>query len=68
MSPMGIIRESPTDPKWYEDNINDFSLSSFLGQLESTCETPEKNRHPRDVSSVFLFICGNEDQFDLLKD
>lgn len=59
MSPMGIIRESPTDPKWYEDNINDFSLSSFLGQLESTCDTSEKNhRHPRDVNinSNFFFL------------
>lgn len=49
MSPMGIIRESPTDPKWFEENLSDFSLSSFLGHLDSECGT-EKGRQPRDVS------------------
>lgn len=36
MSPMRILRElpSPADAKWFEENMHDFSLSSFLGHLE----------------------------------
>lgn len=36
MSPMGILRESPSpnDAKWMED----FSLSSFLGHLDGPCD------------------------------
>lgn len=45
MSPMRLIRDSPSDPKWLEDNLNDFSLSSFLGHLD------EMNR---DVVSCFI--------------
>lgn len=52
MSPMTILRQSPTDPKWFEDNVNDFSLSSFLGQLDSTCDAEKRRKSPnRDVSS-----------------
>lgn len=51
MSPMTILRQSPTDPKWFEDNVNDFSLSSFLGQLDSTCDAEKRRKSPgRDVS------------------
>lgn len=35
MSPMTILRQSPTDPRWFEENVNDFSLSSFLGHLDA---------------------------------
>lgn len=53
MSPMTILRQSPTDPKWFEDNVNDFSLSSFLGQLDSTCDADKRKKSPnRDVSLV----------------
>lgn len=40
MSPMGILRESPSpnDAKWFEENMHDFSLSSFLGHLDATCD------------------------------
>lgn len=36
MSPMRILRElpSPADAKWFEENMHDFSLSSFLTHLE----------------------------------
>lgn len=32
---MTMLRQSPTDPRWFEENVNDFSLSSFLGQLDA---------------------------------
>lgn len=40
MSPMGILRESPSpnDAKWFEENMHDFSLSSFLGHLDAACD------------------------------
>lgn len=40
MSPMGILRESPSpsDGKWFEENMHDFSLSSFLGHLDAACD------------------------------
>lgn len=56
MSPMTILRQSPTDPKWFEDNVNDFSLSSFLGQLDSTCEAEKRRKSPnRDVSKTKFY-------------
>lgn len=53
ISPMRILRESPvpTDSKWLDEHINDFSLSSFLGHLESNCDTgSRRSRSPRCVS------------------
>lgn len=35
MSPMTMLRQSPADPRWFDENVNDFSLSSFLGQLDA---------------------------------
>lgn len=53
MSPMTILRQSPTDPKWFEENVNDFSLSSFLGQLDSACDADKRRKSPnRDVSKI----------------
>lgn len=43
MSPMGILQDAPSDPRWYEENMNDFSLSSFLGHLDATCEANGKS-------------------------
>ncbi|XP_037050338.1 protein cramped isoform X2 [Bradysia coprophila] len=55
MSPMTILRQSPTDPKWFEDNVNDFSLSSFLGQLDSSCDADKRRKSPnRDADSSNL--------------
>ncbi|XP_031636606.1 protein cramped [Contarinia nasturtii] len=50
ISPMRILRESPvpSDTKWFEENMNDFSLSSFLGHLDSNCE---RGRSPRCIES-----------------
>lgn len=54
ISPMRILRESPvpTDSKWLDEHINDFSLSSFLGHLESNCDASNsrRSRSPRCVS------------------
>lgn len=54
ISPMRILRESPVpaDSKWFEENMNDFSLSSFLGHLEANCEqsNSRRSRSPRCVS------------------
>lgn len=56
VSPIGILRESPVpaDSKWFEENMNDFSLSSFLGQLEANCEqvNGRRSRSPRCVSTI----------------
>lgn len=61
MSPMTILRQSPTDPKWFEDNVNDFSLSSFLGQLDSTCDADKRKKSPnRDVSRNNIQSCESE--------
>lgn len=40
MSPIGILRESPSpnDAKWFEENMHDFLLSSFLGHLDAACD------------------------------
>lgn len=34
-----MLRQSPTDPRWFEENVNDFSLSSFLGQLDAAASS-----------------------------
>lgn len=46
VSPMGILRESPVPgaTKWFEENMNDFSLSSFLGHLEANCDPNSSRR------------------------
>lgn len=53
VSPMRILRESPVpcDSKWFEENMNDFSLSSFLGHLEANCDqsNSRRSRSPRSV-------------------
>lgn len=57
ISPIRILRESPVpaDAKWFEENMNDFSLSSFLGQLDSTIEQANNKRSPnRCVSLKFI--------------
>lgn len=43
---MGILRESPVPAasRWFEENMNDFSLSSFLGHLESNCDQTNGRR------------------------
>lgn len=53
MSPMGILRESPSpaDAKWFEENMNDFSLSSFLGHLDSTCDQNNSKRSKSPIRS-----------------
>ncbi|XP_055304646.1 protein cramped isoform X2 [Sitodiplosis mosellana] len=55
ISPMRILRESPvpTDSKWLDEHINDFSLSSFLGHLESNCDAANsrRSRSPRCLES-----------------
>lgn len=50
MSPMTILRQSPTDPKWFEENVNEFSLSSFLGHLDA-CEGEKKSPN-HEVSTL----------------
>ncbi|KAJ6637259.1 Protein cramped [Pseudolycoriella hygida] len=64
MSPMTILRQSPTDPKWFEDNVNDFSLSSFLGHLDSTCEAEKRRKSPNndaDSSNLSSITEGSVD-------
>lgn len=60
ISPMRILRESPVpaDSKWFEDNINDFSLSSFLGHLEANCDqsNSRRSRSPRCVSILIAYM------------
>lgn len=54
ISPMGILSESPVPSasKWFEENLNDFSLSSFLGHLESNCDgRRSRSRSPNRVVS-----------------
>nr|XP_016942368.1 protein cramped [Drosophila suzukii]XP_016942369.1 protein cramped [Drosophila suzukii] len=34
VSPMHLLRESTSNARWLEDNINDFSLTSLLGHLD----------------------------------
>jgi len=34
MSPMHLLRDSTSNARWLEDNINDFSLTSLLGHLD----------------------------------
>ncbi|KAH8342673.1 hypothetical protein KR067_010449 [Drosophila pandora] len=34
VSPMHLLRDSTSNARWLEDNINDFSLTSLLGHLE----------------------------------
>lgn len=61
MSPMTMLRQSPTDPKWFDDNVNDFSLSSFLGHLETACDLDKKSSQI-EVKYVILmsfFWCGD---------
>lgn len=49
VSPIGILRESPVPSatKWFEENMNDFSLSSFLGHLDSNCELNNRRSDSR---------------------
>lgn len=54
-SPMTILRQSPTDPKWFEDNVNDFSLSSFLGHLDA-CEGEKKSPNHEVCSKNILLL------------
>lgn len=56
MSPMTILRQSPTDPKWFEENVNDFSLSSFLGHLDA-CEGEKKSPHHEVSTKICYFLC-----------
>lgn len=46
-----MLRQSPTDPKWFDDNVNDFSLSSFLGHLEAATSTTGATTQPNGSSS-----------------
>lgn len=59
MSPMCLLRESTCDTKFSDNgDLNDISLSSFLGQLDSVYEkqsTPTHNIH--DVSIYFEEVC-----------
>lgn len=56
MSPMGILQDPPTDPRWYEENLNDFSLSSFLGHLDASCELNGKSNRPSGcVVSIWIY-------------
>lgn len=72
MSPMTMLRQSPTDPKWFDDNVNDFSLSSFLGHLEAaggggggeqtngastSIDTPIKSSSSSSVTIVNPDVC-----------
>ncbi|KAI8127878.1 Protein cramped [Lucilia cuprina] len=34
LTPMHLLRETSSNSKWLEDNINDFSLTSLLGHLD----------------------------------
>lgn len=34
VSPMHLLRDSTSNARWLEDNINDFSLTSLLGHLD----------------------------------
>lgn len=58
-SPMGILRESPSPSatKWFEENMSDFSLSSFLGHLDANYDgrrSRSQSRSPsRGVSSIY---------------
>lgn len=65
ISPMRILRESPVpaDAKWFEENMNDFSLSSFLGHLEANCDqsNSRRSRSPRCVSIPNESIKNNFD-------
>lgn len=58
---MRILRESPVpaDSKWFEENMNDFSLSSFLGHLEANCDqsNSRRSRSPRCVSISVCAMC-----------
>lgn len=50
MSPMHLLRETTSNSRWLEDNLNDFSLTSLLGHLDEINAS-------RDivVSSIWLF-------------
>lgn len=59
MSPMRILRElpCPADAKWFEENMHDFSLSSFLGHLDQSCDQNLRrirspSRHVSEARSV----------------
>lgn len=34
VSPMHLLRDSTSNARWLEENINDFSLTSLLGHLD----------------------------------
>lgn len=34
VSPMHLLRDSTSNSRWLEENINDFSLTSLLGHLD----------------------------------
>lgn len=60
MSPMTILHEAPSDPKWFEENMADFSLSSFLGHLDSAvCDSNSKQRFSSPNAEVSLSILLN---------
>lgn len=50
-----MLRQSPTDPKWFEENVNDFSLSSFLGHLETACDLDKKSSQNEVIKICFFF-------------
>lgn len=58
MSPMRILREmpSPADSKWFEENMQDFSLSSFLGHLDQSCDHPNTPRRSRSPNRNVIIV------------
>lgn len=59
MSPMTILQEPPSEAnqKWLEENFTDFSLSSFLGHLDSAMsDGNSKQRLSSPIREVGLSI------------
>ncbi|XP_017064288.1 protein cramped [Drosophila eugracilis] len=57
VSPMHLLRDSTSNARWLEDNINDFSLTSLLGHLDGIDATrdildPSSNMSVISESSV----------------
>lgn len=61
MSPMTMLRQSPTDPRWFEENVNDFSLSSFLGQLDAAVASDAQAANADAATASTLKAASGED-------
>ncbi|KAL7745376.1 hypothetical protein ACLKA6_015388 [Drosophila palustris] len=52
VSPMHLLRDSTSNSRWLEDNINDFSLTSLLGHLDDFDATRDILQDPSSSLSV----------------